>query len=95
MPLHLASTRAGHRWDSQRPGASKFPREWSDQKIVDAVRDLLESEEVKARKNGEKRTILGRVDGVKIRVVYRIKDNEPYDITAYPVSGKGVKRNEN
>lgn len=67
MPLHLASTRAGHGWDSQRPGAAKFPRGWwSDQKIVDAVRDLLESEEVKARKNGDKRTILCRVDGVKI-----------------------------
>ena len=58
MPLHFASTCAGHGWDSQRPGASKFPlgEGWSDQKIVDAVRDLLESEEVKARKDGDKRT---------------------------------------
>ncbi|MDK4320074.1 MAG: hypothetical protein DI558_05195 [Corynebacterium propinquum] len=66
----------------------------SDQKIVDAVRDLLEFEEVKPRKNGDKRTILCRVDGVKIRVVYRIRENEPYDMTAYPVSGKWVTRNE-
>lgn len=66
----------------------------ADQKIVDAVRDLLESEEVKARKNGDKRTILGWVDGVKIQIVYRIRDNEPYDMTAYPVSGKWVTRNE-
>ena len=96
MPLHLASTRAGHGvGDSQRPGAAKFPRGWwSDQKIVDAVRDLLEFEEVKARKNGDKRTILCRFDGVKIRVVYRIRDNGAYDLTAYPVSGKGVERNE-
>lgn len=81
--------------DSQRPGAAKFPRGWwSDQKIVDAVRDLLESEEVKAMKNGDKRTILCRFDGVKIRVVYRIRDNETYNLTAYPVSGKWVTRNE-
>ncbi|ERS38629.1 hypothetical protein HMPREF1292_01808 [Corynebacterium sp. KPL1995] len=66
----------------------------SDQKIVDAVRDLLEFEEVKPRKNGDKRTILGQVDGVKIRVVYQIRDNEPYDMTAYFVSGKWVTRNE-
>ncbi|CAM2763309.1 hypothetical protein COPR103792_02650 [Corynebacterium propinquum] len=66
----------------------------SDQKIVDAVRDLLEFEKVKPRKNGDKRTILGQVDGVKIRVVYQIRDNEPYDMTAYFVSGKWVTRNE-
>lgn len=81
--------------DSLRPGAAKFPRGWwSDQNIVDAVRDLLEFEEVKPRKNGDKRTILCRVDGVKIRVVYRIRENEPYDMTTYPVSGKWVTRNE-
>ncbi|WP_350223491.1 EndoU domain-containing protein [Corynebacterium pseudodiphtheriticum] len=94
MPLHLASTRAGHRWDSQRPGASKFPREWSDQKIVDTVRDLLESEEVKARKKGKKRTILGRIDGVKMRAAYYIINDRATGLTAYPVSGKGVTRNE-
>ncbi|MDC7089407.1 hypothetical protein [Corynebacterium pseudodiphtheriticum] len=57
MPLRLASTRAGH------GGFSAF---WcaevssgADQKIVDAVRDLLESKEINARNNGDKRTILG------------------------------------
>ncbi|OBA54606.1 hypothetical protein A5774_04520 [Corynebacterium sp. EPI-003-04-2554_SCH2473622] len=94
MLLHLASTRAGHGWDSRYSGASKFPRGGQSKKIVDAVRDLLESKEINARKNGDKRTISGEVDGVKIRVVYRIRDNEPYDMTAYPVSGKWVERNE-
>lgn len=44
--------------DSQRSGASKFPRGRGGQskKIVDAVRDLLESKEINARKNGDKRT---------------------------------------
>lgn len=63
--------------DSQRSGAPKFPRGGQSKKIVDAVRGLLEAKEINARKNGDKRTILGEVDGVKIRVVYRIRDNEP------------------
>ena len=94
MPLHLASTRAGHGGFSAPWCGEVSSGWWSDQKIVDAVRDLLEFEEVKPRKNGDKRTILCRVDGVKIRVVYRIRENEPYDTTAYPVSGKWVTRNE-
>lgn len=80
--------------DSQRSGAPKFPRGGQSKKIVDAVRGLLEAKEINARKNGDKCTILGQVDGVKIRVVCQIRDNEPYDMTAYPVSGKGVTRNE-
>lgn len=94
MPLHLASTRAGHRWDSQRSGAPKFPRGGQSKKIVDAVRGLLEAKEINARKNGDKCTILGQVDGVKMRAAYYMINDKAIGLTAYPVSGKGVTRNE-
>ena len=40
---HEESLADGHRWDSERVKASLFPRSWSDQQIVDAVRDTLEA----------------------------------------------------
>lgn len=40
---HDESLADGHRWDSERSKASKFPKSWTDQQIVDAVRGTLEA----------------------------------------------------
>lgn len=66
---HDESLADGHRWDSQRPGASKFPKEWTDQEIVDAVRDTLETP--RAYKGGSsKRIVWGEYGEQYLRVEY-------------------------
>ncbi|SQG65086.1 Uncharacterised protein [Corynebacterium renale] len=71
---HDESLRDGHRWDTQREGASKFPKEWSDQKIADAVRDTLENPD--AFKGGFTKRIVWRQYGAKyLRVEYDMLPN--------------------
>ena len=68
---HTEDLRQGHRWDSERVNASKFPRDWSDQKIVDAVRDVLENP-TWFEKKPVARIVWGDVDGVLVRVEYNV-----------------------
>lgn len=42
---HDESLADGHRWDTERVDASEFPDDWTDQQIVDAVRNVLEKPE--------------------------------------------------
>lgn len=71
---HDESLADGHRWDSEREGASKFPREWTDQKIVDAVRDTLENPD--AFKGGStKRIVWRQYAGQYLRVEYDMLPN--------------------
>lgn len=95
---HDESLADGHRWDSTRKGASMFPKEWTDQKIADAVRDTLEAPDY-ASKGEVKRVVLKEIDGVVIRVQYNVrKDGVVTFGTAYPESrprkewGKNVRR---
>lgn len=95
---HDESLADGHRWDSTRKGASTFPKEWTDQKIADAVRDTLETPDY-ASKGEVKRVVLKEIDGVVIRVQYNVrKDGVVTFGTAYPESrprkewGKNVRR---
>lgn len=87
---HDESLADGHRWDSERPGASKFPKDWTDQKIVDAVRDVLESPTAKPRLRGDRRELEEWVDGVLIRAQYFQQDDKMVFHSAYPVDGDGV-----
>ena len=82
---HDESLADGHRWDSERKGASKFPKEWTDQKIVGVVRDALESPddyiEAKVR-----RTLWKQVDGVLVEVRYNVLPNGKISFgSAFPV----------
>ncbi|MDC7114482.1 hypothetical protein [Corynebacterium pseudodiphtheriticum] len=75
MPLHWASTRMGHRHDTERKGASKFPKEWSDQKIVDAVRDTIQDPDTGIIRDNGVREVWKRVDGTLIMAKYVEKDD--------------------
>ncbi|AKK11696.1 EndoU domain-containing protein [Corynebacterium uterequi] len=95
---HDESLADGHCWDSERKNASKFPKDWTDQKIVDAVRDTLEKPDFYQKKN-VKRVVWGEVDGLIIQVDYNVRlDRVVTFNTAYPEYkdrkewGKDVRR---
>ncbi|WP_161795986.1 hypothetical protein [Corynebacterium renale] len=75
---HDESLRDGHRWDTQREGASKFSKEWSDQKIADAVRDAIESPEFTAF-NDYSREVWSEIDGEVVYAKYvKVKGREKF-----------------
>lgn len=82
---HDESLADGHRWDTQRSGASTFPREWTDQQIVDAIREIVEEPTFFDSKRVS-RTVWGHLDGVTIQAVYDVlPDGKVKFRTAYPV----------
>lgn len=66
---HDESLADGHRWDSTRKGASTFPKEWTDQKIVDSVRDTLENPDVGVSWSNL-RIVRKEIDGQTIEMKY-------------------------
>lgn len=62
---HDESLADGHRWDTQRSGASTFPREWTDQKVVNAVRDTIEKPDTVLSKEYS-RSVWKEIDGVVV-----------------------------
>lgn len=75
---HTRGDQFGHRYGSKRVGATVFPRNWSDQKIVDSVRDTIADpdEYWKAGgKYGECR-VRKEIDGVTIDVMWKRKKGE-------------------
>ena len=89
---HTRALQEGHRWSSQRKKASLFPKSWSDQKIVDAVRDTIEEpdEYQPTHKPAAPRVVRKTVDGVVIEARWRQVRGEAKFIEAYPVRGDGV-----
>jgi SPP1 gp7 family putative phage head morphogenesis protein len=81
----------GHRSGTGRPGKTEFPATWSDDRILDAVREVAGTgiADRPARRPGEL-VIVGEVEGVTIEVVVRPTGEVR---TAYPVRGTGVVRN--
>jgi len=73
------------------PGKTEFPESWSDDDILDAIREVAGNGAVDrpAHREGDL-VIVGEVDGVIIEVV--VQPNGEVR-TAYPLSGKGVVRN--
>ncbi|MDO5535378.1 MAG: EndoU domain-containing protein, partial [Propionibacteriaceae bacterium] len=92
---HTRADRMGHRWSSQRPGATVFPEHWSDQKIIDAVRDTIEDpdEYQPVSKGVVERTVRKEIDGVVIHVKWINRPGEgPVLSYAFPQRGKGVRQ---
>ena len=89
---HTRALQEGHRWSSQRGGATVFPKSWSDQKIVDAVRDTIEDpdEYQPARKPGAPRVVRKTIDGVVIEAKWFNQGDAAKLDYAYPVRGDGV-----
>lgn len=90
---HMVSSRDGHRFSSDREGASVFPESWSDQKIVDAVALTLEDPQFRqVRKKSAAPYIVRReVDGVLVEAKWSVVAGRPSFHSGFPVSGPGVK----
>lgn len=92
--VHSRSDRQGHRRGAIRKGATLFPEDWSDQKIVDAVRDTIENpdwyRDPQSNENG--RRVRKEVDGVVIEVRWHLDEGEAVFDMAYPLYGAGVVR---
>ena len=81
----------GHRFGTGTPGKTEFPASWSDDDILDAIRQVAGTGTVigPAHREGDL-LISGEVNGVTIRVV--VQPNGEVR-TGYPVSGDGVIEN--
>ncbi|SCX06811.1 VG15 protein [Corynebacterium jeikeium] len=89
---HTRGDQQGHRYGSQRPGATMFPKEWSDQKIVDAVRDTIETPDLYMPLGGNAvpRRVRKNVDGVLVEAEWIFLNGEAHFRFAMPIRGKGV-----
>ena len=81
----------GHRFGTGTPGKTEFPESWSDDDILDAIREVAGNGTVDrpAHRPGDL-VIVGEVDGVTIKVIVRPNGEVR---TGYPVSGDGVLDN--
>ncbi|KXO96325.1 hypothetical protein AXK61_22680 [Tsukamurella pseudospumae] len=87
----LSSRKGGHRWNSRRPGKTTFPREWSDDDVMDAcARVVLDPSHIRAYERSGDVAYLREVSGVIIMVT--IRAGGAFD-RAFPISGNGVMRN--
>lgn len=81
----------GHRYGTGTPGKTEFPASWSNDDILEAIRQVAGTGTVDrpAHRNGDL-VIVGEVNGVTIEVV--VQPNGEVR-TGYPLSGPGVRRN--
>lgn len=85
------ATGGGHRYGTGKAGKTEFPRDWTDQEILDAILDVAANGRADrpARRPNEL-VIVGEVRGVVIEAV--VKPNGEVR-TAWPKSGPGVRTN--
>ena len=81
----------GHRYGTGIPGKTEFPATWSDDDILEAIRQVAGTGTVDrpAHREGDL-VVVGEVNGVTIEVV--VQPNGEVR-TGYPLSGPGVRRN--
>lgn len=92
---HSEDSRMGHTWDTQREGASKFPKSWSNQDIANAVVETLENPE-KTKIAGNKRLVFSQAEDGWVMAEYTVIDGSVRKgaVTAYMVDKlpkKGVR----
>ncbi len=81
----------GHRSGTGIPGKTEFPASWSDDDILDAIRQVAGTGVVIGSAHREDDLLIsGEVNGVTIRVVVRPNGEVR---TGYPVLGQGVIEN--
>ena len=95
-PYVLDKTHGGHTAESTRSNTMRFPPDWSDQRIIDAMVEVLEKGSVQVEESD--RVVTGTVDGVRIKMIYKVVDGEPVNVYGYPMKSAGtgtsyVKRN--
>lgn len=81
----------GHRYGTGTPGKTEFPASWSDDDILEAIRQVAGTGTVdRPAHRGGDLVVVGEVNGVTIEVV--VQPNGEVR-TGYPLSGPGVRRN--
>lgn len=88
---YSTAPRRGHSPKSKEVGKTRWPEGWTDQQIVDAVRDVLEDPtlETKIGRYGN-RIVEGEVNGVWIRASYEVHLGQPAKPYAYPMKVRGT-----
>lgn len=86
-------TSGGHRYGTNRPGKTEFPKHWTDDQIMDMVNDVARNPDSQPlpRPNGAGYEVQGQRAGVTIRVILNA-DGTVW--SAHPLDGGlGVKKN--
>ena len=77
--------RGGHGPGRAIPDKSEFPSEWSDEKTIEAIKDVAnDPASVRTSADGGRTSVVGTRDGVDIRVI--IGRNGKAIVTAYPIN---------
>ena len=75
----------GHRYGTGSPGKTEFPQDWSDDKIIGSIRDVVNDPSSDRKPaGGDRIAVTGRRDGVDILVIVR-PDGRTV-VTAYPTN---------
>jgi hypothetical protein len=78
-------TGGGHRSGQNAPGKSEFPADWSDERIIDAVKSVADDPRSSRKPLGNGRTqVNGTRDGIGIEVIIG-RDGETV-VTAHPTN---------
>jgi hypothetical protein len=78
------STGGGHRYGTGIPGKSEFPKEWSDDKIMNEISDIATDPSAKRTPSRGGRTVIDSTrDGIDVRVVV---DKNGNIITGFPTN---------
>jgi filamentous hemagglutinin len=76
-------TGGGHLWPGLA-GKTPFPQGWSASKVMQAISDVATNPESTWTVQGSRAAILGNYEGVDIRVILDLQDDEI--ITGYPTN---------
>jgi hypothetical protein len=79
-----------HRSSSNYPNKTKFPKDWSDKKIIDSIEKTLDMPDkvIKPIFPNDRYQVEKIIDGVTVRVSYYYQDGVPIFHSAYPLSSK-------
>lgn len=84
----------GHRSGTGRPGATEFPADWSDDRIIREIEETIRRPDGPAEKHGDQFVFVRTVDGVTVWVSVRTDQVPPQIWSAYPLpGGQGVRTN--
>lgn len=82
-------------YGSNIPGKTEFPKEWDRNRILDAIRQVMESPQWKMHPDNDRalHRFGGTINGVQIEVRAYLTNGQYVIDHAYPVGGEGVTKN--
>lgn len=80
-------TGGGHRHGTGKPNKSEFPRDWDDDKVIDAIEDVAnDPNAIRKQLPGGREIVNGTRDGVDIKVVIESPQRGGGVVTGYPTN---------